>query len=115
MRYKVDVNWQTIWYESKAWIETQVGMSRDLMHVQIGLGVFLAVALMLRRWRGGMLIAWVIVAALQTVNEVFDARDWILWTGSVNWPETIKDYVTTLFWPTVLIAIWPWMGRRRHA
>lgn len=73
------------------------------MHVHFGLGIFLTVALLLRRRRHGLLIAWCVAAGVQTLNEVLDARDWINWTGSVNWSETAKDFGATLFWPTVLL------------
>ncbi|WP_417525558.1 hypothetical protein [Marinovum sp.] len=107
----MELNWETVWYESKAWIEGELGMSSDLLHVQIGLAVFLACVLLLRTRRNGVLIAWCLVAGLQTVNEAFDARDWIIWTGSVNWPETAKDCSLTLFWPTIFLVTWRWTGR----
>ena len=58
-----------------------------------------------------MLVAWIVVAALQAINEALDARDWINWTGSVNWSETTKDTIATLFWPTVLLLAWRRIGK----
>ena len=62
-----------------------------------------------------MVLAFGIVAGVQTVNEILDARDWINWTGTVNWAETIKDFVATLFWPSVLVLTWRFIGHRRNA
>lgn len=83
------------------------------MHVHIGMGVFLACAVLLRNRRHGMLLAWSIVAGLQALNELFDARDWINWTGSVNWSEAVRDFGVTLFWPTVLLLGWRWIRPTR--
>ena len=49
-------------------------------------------------------IAWLATLSLEMVNEGLDARDWILWTGHVNWPETARDMVDTLLWPSILLA-----------
>lgn len=79
------LTWRNVWFESKAWLESELGM----------------------------LLAWSIVAGLQTLNELLDARDWINWTGSVNWSETAKDFGATLFWPTVILLSWRWIGPKR--
>ena len=102
----MDLTWRNVWFESKALFERELGMSKDLMHVHFGLGLFLIFAVLLRNRRNGMLLAWSIVASLQALNELLDARDWINWTGSVNWSETAKDFGTTLLWPTVILLIW---------
>lgn len=105
----MELNSRNFWFEGKAWFESQIGMLNDQLHVHLGLFVFLTRAVLLRRRRHGMILAWTVVAALQATNEAFDARDWINWTGTVNWSETIKDSVATLFWPTVLLLIWRWV------
>lgn len=94
------------WYDAKGWLKDFLDVASDQLHVHIGLAVFLAVALVLRRRRGAPIYAWLCVALVQAANEALDARDWIHWTGTINWPETIKDTVMTLFWPTVLVLIW---------
>ncbi|MEM6625027.1 MAG: hypothetical protein AAF674_22650 [Pseudomonadota bacterium] len=105
----MEITWRNVWFESKAWLETQVGMQSDAMHTHFGLLVFLAFAVLLRHRRYGLLLGWVIVATIQIINEALDARDWINWTGTVNWSETVKDTVATLFWPTLLLVILPWI------
>jgi hypothetical protein len=107
----MDLTWRNFWFESKAWFESHIGLSKDVMHVHFGLGVFLSCALLMRKRRNGPLWAWCIVVLLQTMNEAMDARDWINWTGSLNWTETARDYAATLFWPTVLLLIWRGFGR----
>ena len=102
----MDFAWEELWYKSKQWLGDGLGMSNDLMHVNFGLCVFLFFAVLFRNFRFGVFVAWLIVAAVQAANEFFDAKVWINWTGSVNWPELVKDFVWTLLWPTVLLIIW---------
>lgn len=107
----MDLTWKNFWFESKALIERELGVLRDQTHVHFGLFVFLLMSFLLRNRRHGMLVAWIVVAALQAINEALDARDWINWTGSVNWSETTKDTISTLFWPTVLLLTWRRIGK----
>lgn len=107
----MDLNKRNFWFEGKAWLREEIGVQSDQLHVHFGLFVFLAFAILLRNRRYGMLLAWGIVASFQAINEAFDARDWINWTGTVNWSETTKDSVATLFWPTVLLLTWRWVKK----
>lgn len=107
------LSWRNFWFESKAWVEDVLGMSRDLIHVHVGLAIFLSCAILFRKRRHGLLMAWLVVATLQAFNELLDARDWVNWTGSVNWGEIAKDCVATLFWPTVIILSWRFLRTAR--
>lgn len=102
----MELTWRNFWFEGKDWVSEALGLSKEMLHVHLGLALFLAAALALRTRRRGLLVAWLAVAALQAANEALDARDWIMWTGSVNWAETARDTVATLFWPTVIALIW---------
>jgi hypothetical protein len=103
-----------VWYEGKQWLSDLVGLPHDQIHLHAGLAAFLGVALLLRRHAAAPLVAWLCVAAVQAANEALDARDWIGWTGQVNWRETLGDTVVTLFWPTVLLLLWrPLLGSGR--
>lgn len=93
----MDVDWRRVWFESKAWVEVELGVSQDLLHVHVDLFIFLSFAVVLRKRRHGVYLAWGILALLQAVNEALDARDWINWVGVVNWRETVKDMAITLF------------------
>ena len=111
----MELTWLTAWYEIKRWLEHQLNMSGDMLHMQFGMAVFITCAILLRNRRNGLLLGWCILALIQTINEVLDARDWITWTGSVNWSETAKDFAATLFWPSVLLLSWRWIGCRDRA
>ena len=109
----MELTWQNFWYQLKIWVQFELGMSKDLIHINFGIGAFLTATMFLRKRKYGFLIAWMTVACLQTLNELLDARDWIRWTGVVNWKETAKDYFITLFWPTVMLISWKWIGPAR--
>lgn len=102
----MDQTWQEIWYKSKRWVGEELGMSNDLMHVHFGLCAFLLIVVLLRNFRFGWVIAWLVVAALQLANELVDAGVWITWTGRPNWVELTKDFFWTLWWPTILVVVY---------
>ena len=102
---------RNFWFESKSWFREMFGFSTDAAHIHAGLALFLIGALALRRRKHGFVFAWLIVFAAQTVNEALDARDWVMWTGTVNWSEMANDYVLTLFWPSALCLIMTKMSR----
>lgn len=90
------------WFESKAFLREALGFSTNEAHLRIGFALFLIGALVLRRRKHKFVFAWLIVAVAQSANEAMDARDWVMWTGTVNWPEMVRDYFLILFWPSVL-------------
>jgi hypothetical protein len=92
------------WYGLKDAVARLFPIPHDMMHGHVGLAIFLLCALLLRRRRHRLALSFVVTAALEIANESLDARDWIVWTGHVNWPETAKDIVDTLLWPSVLLA-----------
>lgn len=104
----MEISGRTVWFESKGWIEDTLGIAGDQGHVHVGLALFLFAAVLLRRRKHGLLLAWLTVFLVQSVNEALDARDWINWTGTVKWSESARDFAATLFWPSVLCLL----GRR---
>ena len=106
---------QIIVFRLKEWMKDSVWFSDGLLHLNIGLALFLAIALLLRRNPRAVLIAWLMVAALQTANECLDL--WIGYSrsGRVDWAGMGKDFLATLFWPTVLLLFWkPLCAARRR-
>ena len=63
---------------------------------------FLLSLLAFRGSKHRLALAWLTVFIVQSLNEVMDARDWMMWTGTVNWAEMTKDFAVTLFWPSLL-------------
>ena len=76
------------------------GMSDKVLHMQIGLAIFLAASLLLRR----PLRSWtpfLIVCGLEGANELMDRLFWGAW----RWPDTVLDMATTIFWPLVIVLV----------
>ena len=100
------------WYQLKDPVADLFGLSHDAMHVHAGLAIFLVVAVLLRKARGGVWLALGAVLLAELGNEVGDSFDWIRWTGRPNLVESAKDVVSTVLWPLVLSVIWT-LARRK--
>lgn len=87
------------------------GLSKDALHVYIGLAIFVAVRLAWRR-RGGWVLAWCTALAFALAGEWLDLRGetirGALQPDSAHW----HDIWNTMFWPTVLLAIGRWLQPR---
>ena len=92
----------SFWYEGKAWLKDAAGLSANELHIHGGLAIFLLSLLAFRHFKHRLALAWLTLFILQTLNEIMDARDWMMWTDTINWVEMAKDYALTLFWPSIL-------------
>lgn len=79
-------------------------LSKDALHVYVGLGVMLLVAVLLRRplrdWRP---LAAVTLAAV--AGEIWDVIDTLSHGGTPRWSLNWKDVWNTMLWPTVLFLM----------
>jgi hypothetical protein len=82
-------------------------LSRDALHVYVGMTVFLLAALVFRRplrsWLP--LLAVFVVAALV---EAVDLRDDLATRGRLRWIASTHDLINTMFWPAVLMFLARW-------
>ncbi|WP_416898631.1 MAG: ABC transporter ATP-binding protein [Minwuia sp.] len=99
------------WYDFKDLLDRSIGFPTDVLHAPVGLLLYLATALFLRRFRWGPAWALLPLFLLQALNEVLDARDWWRWTGTVSWVEAAGDTLATMVLPIAIAAFW--MHRRR--
>ena len=94
----------TSWHEGKLFIEHSVSVSHDSLHVIIGVLIWLAFALLLRRpvtsWK-----PWFWLLAIILWNETVD-----LWME--QWPdpgqqygEGAKDVIVTMLVPTLIMFV----------
>ncbi len=75
-------------------------ISKDALHVHVGLALYLSLVLMLRR-RPGSVVPWLIVLFLEAGNELIDA---IHHGGFQLDPgDALRDLANTMLWPTVLL------------
>lgn len=76
------------------------GMSRPMLHVHAGMGIYLLTQFMMRERRSSLL-AVVAVAQIEAFNEIMNYLYW----GSWRWADTSADIALTLFWPITSYAV----------
>lgn len=85
-------------------IVSATGLSKDALHIYVGMAVYLTLLVIVRRFRP--YIAWVAVLIVAFAGEWVDRRDDIVSLGYWRWQASVHDILNTLFWPTVLTALW---------
>jgi hypothetical protein len=85
-------------------ITTVTGLSRDALHIYVGLAVLIVAAIVLRKHLSSA-VPWVIVLAVATLGELLDMRDDIAGIGYWRWAESLHDVLNTMAWPTVLMVL----------
>ena len=83
------------------------GLSKDALHVYVGLAIFLAVAAISRKPLRSI-VPWLAVLVVAIAGEVVDMIDDLSNLGHWRWDASLRDVLNTLFWPTVL-----WLLGRR--
>ena len=89
-------------------IVADTGLSKDALHVYVGLTVQFVAALVSRKTLRSA-APWLAVFALALVGELIDMRDDLVTSGHWRWGASLYDIVNTIFWPTVILAL----ARRR--
>jgi hypothetical protein len=79
-------------------------LTKDAMHIYIGLSALLLWVLFTRKSLGLMknLIPVLIVAILM---EAFDLRDDFTSFGHFRWSASLHDILNTVFWPAVIVLL----------
>lgn len=80
------------------------GLSKDALHIYVGLSVFLVVATASRR----SLASWLPMGAVTlaaALGELLDLRDDLLSLGYWRWSASLHDVINTAFWPTVFFLL----------
>lgn len=79
-------------------------LSRDALHVYVGLATFLFAAKVFRRPIGSF-VPLLAVLAIAMLVEAVDLRDDLVTRGRMRWLASTHDILNTLFWPTVLMLV----------
>lgn len=79
-------------------------LSKDAVHLHLGILVFITVLLLLRGRRSPWL-ACTAVLVLALVLELLDLRDDRRSLGHFRWTASLHDLANTLLWPTVLTVL----------
>ncbi|MCG2592892.1 hypothetical protein LZ009_08875 [Ramlibacter sp. XY19] len=85
-------------------IVAATGLSKDALHIYVGLAVFLVAAAASRRPVASWL-PWIAVLAVALLGEAVDMRDDLLSIGHWRWAASLHDVLNTVFWPTVLMVL----------
>ena len=79
-------------------------LAKDALHVYVGMGVMLFVAIAFKRslsdWRPLAAVALASIA-----SEVWDLIDTFSHGGTPHWDANWKDVWNTMFWPTILFGL----------
>lgn len=81
-----------------------VGLSKDALHVYVGLSVFFIAALLLRKPLRSP-IPWLAVLLAALAGEAVDAIDDIRSLGHWRMAASAHDIVNTIFWPSVVLLL----------
>lgn len=87
----------------KTALSETVGLSKDALHVHLGLVVFLAAVVVLRTTLGNW-IPWIVLLAFEVFNEVVDLLHEHDGVRALDFLEAAKDIVNTMFWPTLVVV-----------
>ena len=79
------------------------GLSKDALHIYIGMALYLTVSISIRRFRP--CLGWLVVFIIACAGEWVDRRDDIASFGYWRWQASVHDVLNTLFWPTVLTLL----------
>jgi hypothetical protein len=94
-------------------VATLLGISKDALHIHLGLFLFVALVLLLRRSPAHPL-PWLIVLGFEVVNEVFDIFHWHSGAWSIQLGDSVQDLINTMWWPTVALLLARWDLRRQE-
>lgn len=104
---------ETSTYQSiKLSIIELVSLSKDAIHIHIGLLVFFFAVMLWRRGRVDYL-ALLPVFFVAGVMEYFDLRDDMASLGYGRWIASAHDLINTAFWPTIAVVSSKWLERRK--
>lgn len=101
----------THWTALKGQVVDLLGLDQDLLHIPLGLVLFVLLAVALRRRENRLGLAVLGLLGLQLLNETFDAVQWVIWTGRIPWAEVAQDTLVTLALPVIILSV---LSVRRH-
>lgn len=99
------------WFEAnKVYMVQYSGLSRDALHVHIGIALYFALVFLLRRQAGSWVPA-LVVLGLCLLGEVFDIIH-VIELGQHQKPfENLHDIANTMAWPVIFTLFARWRNR----
>jgi hypothetical protein len=99
---------QEEWVAAKLIIAEFTGVSKDALHVLVGLIGVVVLAALLRRSLGSALPA-LIVLGVELLNEAVDRME--VWKDRPMWPGSVKDIALTMAAPVILLIAVRWLPK----
>jgi hypothetical protein len=90
-----------------------LSLSKDAIHIHIGLLVFFLAVVLWRRGRFDVL-AVLPVLLVAGAMEVLDLRDDLGSLGYMRWSASLHDLINTVFWPTLTVISRKWLDSREN-
>ena len=90
-----------------------LSLSKDAIHIHIGLLVFFLAVVLWRRWQLDIL-ALLPVFLVAGGMEVLDLRDDLESLGYMRWSASLHDLINTIFWPTLIVISSKWLMKREN-
>ena len=91
-----------------------LNLSKDAIHMHLGLLVFFLAVVLWRRGRFDVL-ALLPVFMVASAMEILDLHDDLVSLGYMRWSASLHDLINTLFWPTIIVILSKWLGRRENS
>ena len=79
-----------------------LSISKDALHIHIGLGIYVAAMLLFRRGPGSI-VPWLVVLAFELTNELLDGLHHF--SLDTNMTEALRDIGNTMLWPTIVFLV----------
>ena len=95
----------------KTQLSDLLGISKDALHILLGLAIYLIVVVVFRRPLANW-VPWLALLAFEIVNEFMD----IFHEGIMRFElgDSFKDVLNTMFWPTVVLLVARWRRSRER-
>lgn len=92
-----------MWGLLKDTMQETTGLTRDALHIHIGLLIMVGAAWFLgfTRW---LILAWLLVVAAALGNELLDARAALVRDLRPDISDAVTDIFNTVIWPTVFLV-----------
>ena len=91
-----------------------LGITKDALHIHIGLAIFFGLVVVLRR-SPSSIFPWLGLLTIELGNEIMDIFHWHQGTFSFEIGDSFKDVNNTMTWPTLALLTFRYVERRRRA
>jgi hypothetical protein len=88
-------------------------ISKDALHIHLGLAIFFGLALLLRKSPASWL-PWLGLLAFELLNEFIDGYHFRAMQLDVDVPGALLDIGNTMLWPTLALIFFRLLRRRQQ-